>query len=117
MNTHDALRLLGCVALSAGIGLLSAPLHANGPHQRQQARGNRARAPGTRGLARRAVDADAAVAGNARSALRAIGPAGLDAMMSVHSREIDHLRRDPRVARDPEITRVREALDAVARAR
>lgn len=74
-------------------------------------------------LAAAAVDADTDVADAAITALRTAGPAGLEALLVAHADAVARLRTAPLTAdaaglaalrADPELTRVRTAIDRVA---
>lgn len=68
-------------------------------------------------LAVAAVSPDRAVAAAAIARLRAAGPAGLDALFHAHAAAVERLNDPGGPAADPEATRVREALEKVARQR
>lgn len=65
-------------------------------------------------LASKAVSAKPAESAPAISELRALGPAGLNAMFQVYAREIDEQIANPLLAPTPEWQRLSAALDAVS---
>lgn len=65
-------------------------------------------------LARAAVSANAAEAGPAIAALRAMGPAGLQTMLAIHADEIKRHLNAPAAADDAAWHRLASALDAVS---
>lgn len=68
----------------------------------------------TEALARKAVSENAAEASPAIEELRALGPAGLKALMDQYRVEIDRHVADPSVASDEQWQRIATALDTVA---
>lgn len=65
-------------------------------------------------LARNAVSEDAALAAPAIGELRALGPSGLQTLMSEYAREINQHIANPAAAPDAQWQRISAALDAVA---
>lgn len=64
-------------------------------------------------LARKAVSENNAEAVAAIEELRALGPAGLEILLTRHAREIDRHIADPKLASGPEWQRITRALDQV----
>jgi hypothetical protein len=65
-------------------------------------------------LARKAVSENTAESAVAIEELRALGPAGLQALMTRYAEEIDRHIADPSLKSDPEWQRITKALDAVS---
>src|SRR6185369_15515045 len=65
-------------------------------------------------LARNAVSEDAALSAPAIEELRALGPTGLQTLMSEYAREINQHVANPTAASDAQWQRISAALDAVA---
>jgi hypothetical protein len=65
-------------------------------------------------LARNAVSEDSTLSAPAIEELRALGPTGLQALMSEYAREINHHMANPTAAPDAQWQRISTALDTVA---